>query len=269
MLTQDELQQLERLVVQAAREELMSRFERVVAREKSDGSVITEADLQMQERLSRALGQHWPAYGFLGEEMSESEQQACLQADVEGVWVLDPLDGTANFAAGIPFFGVSLALICAGRVVAGVVHDPVRSETFSALLGQGGWLNGQPLQVPETVPALSGAMAMVDLKRLPAGLIKRLAEQPPYRSQRSFGSVALDWCWLAAGRVQVYLHGGQKLWDYAAGSLVLAEAGGIGGIYEDLQCTPNETPSLAPKVGMAAVSLPLFDAWKRWVAEVS
>jgi len=92
-----------------------------------------------------------------------------------------------------------------------------------------------------------------------------LAKQAPYRSQRSFGSVALDWCWLASERMQVYLHGGQKLWDYAAGSLFLVEAGGAGGIYEDYDDTPMQKLTLQPRIGMAATSDALFADWQAWL----
>jgi myo-inositol-1(or 4)-monophosphatase len=211
------------------------------------------------------LAARWPQFGLLGEEMSAGEQEALMRDSERGLWILDPLDGTANFASGIPFFGVSVALLGEGRVQAGVVYDPVRKESFSALLGQGAWLNGEPLQVRGPAPALRGAMGMVDLKRLPGELIERFAIASPYRSQRSFGSVALDWCWLAAERVQVYLHGGQKLWDYAAGSLVLAEASGSGGLYEDYAGNRVQALTLQPRIAIAATSVGLFEEWNGWL----
>ena len=265
MLTVEQLRELERLIVAAAAEELMPRFLRVEARDKGDGSLITEADLQMQARVLRELHQAWPQFGLLGEEMTSAEQEARMRESRQGLWVLDPLDGTANFASGIPFFGVSLALLSRGIVQAGVVYDPVRKESFSALRGQGAWLNGEPLRVSGAAPALGGAMGMVDLKRLPGELIERFAVASPYRSQRSFGSVALDWCWLAAERVQVYLHGGQKLWDYAAGSLVLSEAGGSGGLFEDYAGTRVQELTLQPRIAIAATSAGLFDQWNAWL----
>ena len=265
MLSVDELRELERMVATAATEELMSRFLRVEASHKADGSLITEADLEMQARLLRELARRWPAYAVLGEEMGAAEQEALMRGSDSGLWVLDPLDGTANFASGIPFFGVSIALMGDGRVQGGVVYDPVRRESFSALRGGGAWLNGETLVIDGPAPALRGAMGMVDLKRLPAELVQRFATRSPYRSQRSFGSVALDWCWLASERVQVYLHGGQKLWDYAAGSLVLAEAGGNGGLFEDYAGTRVEQLVLQPKIAIAATSTTLFEEWSGWL----
>ena len=269
MLTVAELRELENLIIQASAEELMSRFLRVDASAKSDGSLITEADLQMQARMQRELHQRWPEVALLGEEMTAEQQQQLMKESGRGLWVLDPLDGTANFASGIPFFGVSIALLIDGEIAAGVVYDPVRKESFSALRGQGSWLNGEPLRIAGPAPVLKGAMGMVDLKRLPANMIERFAKASPYRSQRSFGSVALDWCWLAAERVQVYLHGGQKLWDYAAGSLVLQEAGGSGGVYEDYAGTRVQQLVLDPRIAIAATDAVLFEEWDSWLKGAS
>ena len=265
MLTLEDLRELEAIVRKAAAEELLSRFRQVEARSKADGSLITEADLEMQARVLRELRQRWPQFELLGEEMDAGQQMALLQGPGKGLWILDPLDGTANFASGIAFFGVSLALMAGGRVQAGVVYDPVRDESFSALRGQGAWLNGSRLSLADGPDTLKQAMAMVDFKRLPASLVTKLASAAPYRSQRSFGSVALDWCWLAAGRVQVYLHGGQKLWDYAAGSLVLQESGGQGGLFEDYVGTAQTELTLLPRIAVAATGDKLFALWDAWL----
>ena len=128
MLSIDELRELECLVATAAAEELMPRFLRVEASHKADGSLITEADLEMQARLLRELAARWPDYSVLGEEMDAAQQEALMRGSARGLWVLDPLDGTANFASGIPFFGVSIALLGDGKVQGGVVYDPVRRE---------------------------------------------------------------------------------------------------------------------------------------------
>ena len=262
----DDLKRVRKLVEQAAREELMGRFEQVSADHKADGSLITEADLSMQHRLQRELAAGWPRFGLLGEEMPADEQRALLAAPGRGLWCLDPLDGTSNFAAGIPFFAVSLALMVDGRPLAGIVHDPVRGESFQALAGQGAWLNDRPLVAPAAPARLADAMAMVDLKRLPPPLIGALARHAPYRSQRSFGSVALDWCWIACGRCHLYLHGGQKLWDYAAGRLVLAESGAAGGLLERFDGDWVEQPSLEPRIAVAAAGPELLADWRSWIA---
>jgi len=266
MFSHADLAELRALVRRAADEELMSRFNDVVALKKRDGSVITEADLAMQQRLQEALLVRWPAFALLGEEMATSEQQRLLERQHSGLWCLDPLDGTSNFAAGIPFFAVSLALLGDGVVQAAVVLDPVSGECFSALRGAGAWLNEEPLQAVAAPDRLADAMAMVDLKRLPSDMVTVLAKQAPYRSQRSFGSVALDWCWVASGRCQVYLHGGQKLWDYAAGSLILAESGAVGGVLSEYDGEWLERLSLTPRIAVAATHPDLLAQWRAWIA---
>ncbi len=267
MMTLNELDLVQRLVRQAAAEELMLRFESVSARLKADGSLITEADLSMQARLQAELAEHWPQYRLLGEEMEADAQEHLLAASGTGLWCLDPLDGTGNFAAGIPFFAVSLALICDGLVQAAVVYDPCRDECFSALHGQGAWLNGRRLVTAGSPATLKDAMAMVDLKRLPDPLIRAIAKQAPYRSQRSFGSVALDWCWIAAGRCQIYLHGGQKLWDYAAGYLVMRESGAVGGLLSEYDGDCLTSFSLAPRIAVAATHPDLLRQWRAWILQ--
>jgi len=204
---------------------------------------------------------------LLGEEMDTAEQESLLASPGAGLWCLDPLDGTGNFAAGIPFFSVSLALICDGVVQAGVVYDPCRDECFSALRGQGAWFNGRRLTAAREPAQVRDAMAMVDLKRLPDPLIRAVAKKAPYRSQRSFGSVALDWCWIAGGRCQVYLHGGQKLWDYAAGHLVMSESGAAGGLLSEYDGDWSTELSLSPRIGVAATHADLLLQWRTWIAQ--
>jgi myo-inositol-1(or 4)-monophosphatase len=255
------LERLREIVVSAAREELLPRFTRVKRGLKADGSVITEADLVVQQRIAGELLTHWPDTLFLGEEMPADEQDALLQMG-KPLWCLDPLDGTSNFAAGIPFFSVSLALLEQGRVMAGIVYDPVRDECFTALHGHGARLNDVELTALRAGLPLQQAIGLVDFKRLPRELAVRLVTELPYASQRSFGSVALDWCWIAAGRCHVYLHGRQNIWDYAAGHLVLQEAGGYS---TTLSGEPVFINALQPRSAAAALDADLFGEWIRWL----
>jgi len=190
---------------------------------KADGSLVTVTDTACQSFIQQRLLQMDAGIGFLGEEMTVSEQKTCLEAGGR-YWCLDPLDGTTNFSGGFPAFGISLALIDDGRPVLGCIHDPMRRETFAAKCGQGAWLNGERIRASETT-AMKESVGFIDFKRLSAEVAMRLASKPTYRSQRNIGSCALEWGWLAAGRAQFILHGGQKLWDYAAGLLIAEEAG--------------------------------------------
>jgi len=255
---------LRELVEATAQRELMSRFCRIEGQIKADGSVVTEADLVMQIQIEEGLRQRWPDVPLLGEEMSADAQQRRLR-EAEGYWCLDPLDGTTNYASGLPFFAVSLAYIQAGQVRMGMVYDPVRCECFMALRGTGAWLNDEPLRPGGAAPPLERCIGVVDFKRLDRSLRHALVDAPPFRSLRSLGAVALEWCWLAAGRFQLYLHGGQKLWDYAAGSLILDEAGGRGCLLDGLGGECGGTRGLTPRMAIAAVETSLFNQWRRWL----
>lgn len=258
MMGSDVLAGLQHCIRTAADEEILARFNRVDVSIKADGSIVTEADYAMQDRLQAELASMFPDYGLLGEEMPAAEQQAQLDRSNTGIWVLDPLDGTSNYAIGIPYFAVSLALLESGQVTLGIVYDPCRQEFFHAVRGQGAWLNGESLgqRCPHT--PLHKGIAMLDYKRLPADLARELAANPPYASQRSFGSVALDFCWLAAGRAHVYLHGSHHLWDYAAGLTILHEAGGHS---TTLEGDRNPPLSLQKRSTAAALDETLFHDW--------
>ena len=144
----------------------------------------------------------------------------------------------------------------------GLVYDPLRDECFVASRDEGALLNDTPLCVKESGLELKQTTALIDFKRLDNMLATRLVCEIPYASQRSFGSVALDWCWLAAGRCQIYLHGRSKIWDYAAGSFIFNAAGGYS---TTLDGEPVFTQELTPRSSVAAVDRHLFEAWTDWL----
>ena len=244
-----------------AAEEIMPRYMKVAHQRKSDGSLCTEADTAAQAALTRKL-QAILSVPVIGEEMGEAEQMASWIEGKDGVWCIDPIDGTSNFVHGLAYFAVSVALIREGRSTLGVVYDPVADEAFSAELGRGAFLNGEKLVGRTTVTSLSSALANVDMKRLDGKLAAQLAADPPYCSQRNFGASTLDWCYTAAGRYDAYLHGGQKLWDYAAGSLVLQEAGGQACC---LDCDDFGQGDVWQRSVIAALNPAMFEEWKSWI----
>ncbi|MDH5712016.1 MAG: inositol monophosphatase family protein, partial [Gammaproteobacteria bacterium] len=221
----------------------------------------TKADLAMQKRLETELVQAWPNIAVLGEEMAEADQQAVIDSG-EAYWCIDPLDGTNNYAAGIPIFAVSIALIVHGESVLGLVYDPIRDEMFSACKGEGAFLNGKKLNVVSSMRHAQRIVAEIEMKRLPQELALRLITERPYGSQRNSGSSVIDWCWLSAGRFDVYLHGGQKLWDYAAGHLIFAE---VGGHSVSLDAEPVFRGRLETRSVFAAQDVDLFNEWYRWI----
>ncbi len=256
-----DLSKLEGLIRQVAKEEILPRFNRVGYEVKDDGSLLTEADLSADKRISSALAEWYPEIAFLSEEMTEQEQES-LVSTAEQLWCLDPLDGTSNFAAGIPLFATSLALFISGEVHIGITYDPVRDEMFSAVKGQGAWLNGEPLKCVPSGFDLDKTIAIVDFKRLKPDLGQRLLSNPPYKSQRNLGTCVLEWAWMAANRGHLYLHGGMKLWDLAAGTLILEEAGGFA-------CTlEGETvfrAAMKPRSVIISPDRKLFESWKEYL----
>lgn len=252
------------LLRRCARAELLPRFLGSSHRHKADGSLVTEADLAMQAAVSAELTAAWPDIALLGEEMAPQEQQALLDDPSRRLWCLDPLDGTGNFSAGLPLFSVSLALLEAGRPVLGLVYDPVRDECFWAGEGTGAYLDDTPLTAApnEPPPEPRSTIAIIDLKRLERAQWQRLLTERPFASQRNLGSCALEWAWIAAGRGHVYLHGGMKLWDLAAGSLILAEAGGHSATFDR---EPVFRPALGPRSVCAARHGALVSRWLDWL----
>lgn len=243
----------------AAKNEIMPRFMRVSHERKADRSVFTEADIAAQEVIVKRLADI-ADYPVIAEEMTENEQvEKWLDSD-GNVWCLDPVDGTSNFVNGLPYFAVAVALLRAGRPVLGVILDPCSGELFHAETGKGAFLNGARLPLKSHVPKLENAIAGIDFKRLPKPLRERLASEMPFGSQRNYGASVLEWCYVAAGRFDVYLHGEQKLWDYAAGSLILAEAGGhmCSFAHDDFWEAP-----LWKRPVIAALDAGLFEQWKQ------
>ena len=256
-----DLPQLQQLVTMTVQQELMPLFNAVKRRYKADGSVVTIADQLLQQKLGDLLTGFYPGSVMLGEEMAAEQQHTLMQTD-SPLWVLDPIDGTSNFAAGMPFFSVSLALIQQGKVSHALVYDPLMDECFTAAAGEGAWCNGQLLKTEVSGLGLKQTIAIVDFKRLPAALAARLVKEKPYGSHRSLGSIALELCWLAAGRAHLYLHAQQHLWDYAAAQLIVSEAGAFA-------CTLDNEPvfafDLKARSTCAAADENLFAAWRDYL----
>ncbi len=254
-----DLKKLQDLIRQVASEEILPRFNRVGYEVKEDGSLLTEADLSADKRISAELAIMYPEIAFLSEEM-EADEQESLVLNSEQLWCLDPLDGTSNFAAGIPLFATSLALFVNGEVQIGITYDPVRDEMFSAVKGQGAWLNNKTLKCKSSHFSLDKSIAIVDFKRLKPDLVQQLLSNAPYKSQRNLGSCVLEWAWMAANRGHLYLHGGMKLWDLAAGTLILSEAGGYACTLEGEDVF---RASMKPRSVVISPDKELFSAWKK------
>jgi len=243
------------------REEVMPRYLKVAHERKLDGSLLTEADVAAQNALIRRLRAITPL-PVLGEEMTEAEQHDVWDLGADGFWCVDPIDGTSNFVNGLPFFAISVALMVGRETVLGVIYDPSNDEMFYATRGQGSYMNGERLPIKQPPEALGRCMAGIELKRIDRELAGRLAFEHPFSSQRNLGASTLDWCYIAAGRMHLYLHGGQKLWDYAAGCLILHEAGGE---FCKLNGSAFDAGDPWNRSVLAALTPELLDQWTHWL----
>lgn len=195
----------------------------VTSTTKGPFDVVTEADLAVETAFQKGLREAFPDHGLVGEEgianTASPESGFC--------WVIDPLDGTVNFAAGLPISAISLAVLYDGRPLLGWVADINRDEIFRATRGEGATLNGLPLyrtQVPNRVLPVGASTGFIAscLERGDGSLERILRE---FGRFRIFGSQALQLCYVAAGRLRVNLSCEAKLWDDAAGALIACETG--------------------------------------------
>jgi len=232
----------------AGRDIILPAFHQVMVSEtKGDGSVVTITDTACQKLIAEKLAAIDASIAFLGEEMDKADQLQCLADSGGRYWCLDPLDGTTNFVAGVPVFGTSLALIENGYPTLACIHDPIKGETFTARLNHGAYLNGQLMRASAETD-LASAVGYIDFKRLTQQAKQSMLTPNLYRSQRNIGTCALEWAWLAAGRGNFIVHGGEKIWDFAAGSLIASEAGCAVGDFSAqslFPCTRLSSPILA------------------------
>ena len=191
---------------------------------KGVGDIVTDVDKESEALMKSVLDKEYPDMGFLGEESLGD------RADSGYVWIVDPVDGTRNYAAGIPVVSLVIGLALDGEVVVGVNYDPLLKEMFYAERGEGAFLNGKPLTVSEKTTFGECALA-ADISYGGVGtlysldVIKKL--WPDLWSVRILGSSALGLSYAAAGRVDLYFHHRLSPWDQVAGMLLVEEAGGV------------------------------------------
>ncbi len=194
---------------------------------KGEIDMVTEADRASEALIADRLRARYPDHQLLGEEGARGAAETDGAAPYR--WVIDPLDGTTNFAHGMPGFAVSIGLEHAGTPIVGVVLDPIRDELFVARQGGGATLNGAPLRVSATDDLLRSLLATgfsYELARRPKQAESWLAFLTRVQAIRQTGSSALNLCNVAAGRLEGYWEDGVLPWDVAAGVLMVREAGG-------------------------------------------
>jgi myo-inositol-1(or 4)-monophosphatase len=189
--------------------------------------LVTEMDLEIERAFRAMIAERFPAHVVLGEEF---EQSGDREATSGYCWVLDPIDGTTNYAHGLPIFCASLALEIDGQAVVGAVYDPNRRELFTAERGHGAWLNGAPLRVSSAAALIDSLLVTgfpYNVHRDSSELIELFGEFiSRARAVRRLGSAALDLCYVAAGRFDAFWEHKLQPWDVAGGALIVQEAGG-------------------------------------------
>ncbi len=195
--------------------------------EKALDNLVTEADLAAQETIIDMILEHFPDHSIMAEEKDLSAKSS--SADL---WIIDPLDGTNNYAHNIPHFSISIAYARSGQVSVGTVFDPVRNEMFAAQKSGGAYLNEVPISVSrarslkEAVVATGFYYDRGAVMRKTLNSIEKLFGANVHGIRR-FGSAALDLCWVACGRFDAFFEYKLSTWDFAAGMLIAEEAGGL------------------------------------------
>jgi myo-inositol-1(or 4)-monophosphatase len=207
--------------------EYIVSFERDLdIRFKAANNPVTEADRASEKLILDALRPRFPGHLFLSEE-----EAAPVPLDSEKLWIIDPVDGTNNFSRGIPHYCVSIAYAEKGTVRAAAIFDPCRNEMFAAAAGEGARLNGCPIRVSSS-RSLDRAIIATGFYYDRGRMMEKTLEAMNrlYRNKvggiRRMGSAALDLCWTACGRYDGFFEYRLSPWDYAAGWLIVLEAGG-------------------------------------------
>lgn len=228
-MTRESLNRYARVASRAAVEagRLLARHvgrPRRVETKRSAIDLVTEIDRASERLIQRLLHRAEPTFGFLGEEHGERRKSTASR------WIVDPLDGTNNFVHGLPLFGVSIALEHQGRIVVGVISDPMRQELFVSMRGLGAFLNGRRIRVSTTKrlarSLLSTGFSSNFLKHDQPYLGWFLAAQRRSHGVRRLGTTVLSLAAVACGRLEGFYERDLWPWDMAAGMLLVQEAGG-------------------------------------------
>lgn len=193
------------------------RLDHLVIQQKSPQDFVTDIDQQVEREIIQIIRKAHPNHGFLGEEGGEIPGN-------EFTWIIDPIDGTRNFIHGFPQFAVSIAIRRKGKIEHGVVYDPIRQELFSATRGKGARLNEHRIRVSNRSKLEE---CLIGTSAFPTQHEKFLQTLAPLCDLRCAGAATLDLAYVACGRFDGFWETGLKIWDMAASTLFIKEAGGI------------------------------------------
>jgi len=228
--------------------------------------LVTEVDLAVETWFRAFIQERFPDHRILAEELQDRTQQGSASSPY--CWILDPIDGTTNYAHGLPIFCASLALEVAGRLEVAAVYDPTRQELYTAERGGGAFLNGAPIRVSQTSALIDSLLctgfhyqvhqSADDVVGLFAQFIGKA------RAVRRLGSAALDLCYVAAGRFDGFWEERLKPWDVAGGVLLIEEAGGVISGYDGTPYTdPRRGDLVATNGTIHAQMLDIIQRYQR------
>lgn len=191
----------------------------------SEFDLVTQADTLVEKKIIEIISKEFPSHSFLAEESGEAARES------DYLWIVDPIDGTVNYAHRFPQFCCSIGLYLKGEALVGVVYDPCRDELFTAQKGQGAFLNGKKISVSK-IDTLTKALLATGFPALKGDLLQKNLEYfrlflGKCQAIRRPGSAALDLCYVACGRIDGFWELGLSPWDTAAGALMVQEAGGM------------------------------------------
>lgn len=239
------------LLREAARQEIMPRFRRLsneaVRHKSSPLDLVTDADEAAEAWITARLLDAFPGAVVIGEEATERDRKLLDRiADAELAFVIDPVDGTKNFASGLPLFGVMAAVVSGGEVVAGIIHDPVGDDSAVAVKGEGAWIQGAdggsaPLRVAAPPAQLRQASACISWHFLPEAQRRSVtANLPRLGVVACYRCAAHEYRLAAAGHYEFLLYSKLMPWDHAAGWLLHREAGGYSARFDGSAYRPTE-----------------------------
>ena len=215
--------------------------------------LVTEVDAASERLIARRVHHRFPDHAFVGEEHTHTRR---APADAVYRWIVDPIDGTTNFVHGVPTFAVSIGVEERGRLIAGVIYDPMRDEEFTALAGGGAWLNGRRLRVSRVRRLRDALLATGFSPRFradPAPYLARFVDfQCVVHAVRRNGSTAISLAYVAAGRLEGFWESDVHPWDSAAGILLIREAGGRVTDYRGRAAGPDDADLIASNGALQA-----------------
>ncbi|XP_061878879.1 inositol monophosphatase 1 [Entelurus aequoreus] len=216
---------------QVVREAVQSVHKKAVMVKSSSVDLVTETDQKVEKLIIQSVKEKFPKHSFIGEE-SVAAGEVCTLTD-NPTWIIDPIDGTTNFVHTYPYVGVSIGFSVNKQVEFGVVYSCLQDQMFTARRGKGAFCNGEPLQVSNQqdihqalIAAEFGSNRDVQTVEKIFSSLKKVVSIPVH-GVRGAGSAAINMCLVASGCVEAYYEIGMHVWDIAAGSLIVSEAGGV------------------------------------------